>query len=61
MSMSNWPSSWPPATGGVGYQYDVMGRLTGATMNSQQVASATYGPAGEMLSLSYGAGTETRT
>jgi RHS repeat-associated protein len=39
--------------------------MTGMTWDSgngpQPYASATYGPAGQMLTLSYGAGTETRT
>jgi RHS repeat-associated protein len=58
----NNPWTMPTAA----YQYDANGRLSGMTMNGsiygpQQLASATYGPAGQLLTLSDGAGTETRT
>jgi YD repeat-containing protein len=49
------------------YQYDMDGRMTGMTWDTgngsgpQPYASATYGLAGQLTSLSYGAGTETRT
>jgi hypothetical protein len=48
-------------------QYDVNGRLNGMTMDDQNgngpqpFASATYTPAGQLQTLSYGVGTETRT
>ena len=48
-----------------GYQYDANGRMNTMTWDagygSTTFATATYGAAGEMLSLSYGAGTESRT
>ena len=50
-----------------GYTYDVNGRMSGMTWDTgngdgpQPYANATYGPAGQILTLSYGAGTETRT
>jgi RHS repeat-associated protein len=50
-----------------GYTYDVNGRLSGMTWDTrngdgpQPYANATYGPAGQLMTLSYGAGTETRT
>jgi YD repeat-containing protein len=56
---------WTPPT--AGYTYDANGRMSGMTWDlgngggPQPFASATYGPAGEMLTLWYGAGTETRT
>jgi RHS repeat-associated protein len=57
-----WETSFTLQT--AAYQYDVNGRMTGMTWDSgngpQPYASATYGPAGQMLTLSYGAGTETR-
>ena len=43
------------------YQYDVMGRLNGMTQGGTAEASATYGPANEMTSVSYYGYTETRT
>ena len=47
------------------YSYNTAGRLTGGTMDNgggpQPMASASYGPAGEMLSLLYNGYTETRT
>jgi len=57
-----WETSFSLQT--AAYQYDINGRMTGMTWDSgngpQPYASATYGPAGQMLTLSYGAGTETR-
>src|SRR5262249_51272404 len=48
-----------------GFQYDANGHLGGMTWDTgsgpSPYASASYGPAGEMLSLSYGGMTETRT
>jgi len=61
----NTPS--PYTIGGAltaGYSYDGNGRLSGMTMDNgygpQPFASATYTPAGQLSTLSYGAGTETR-
>jgi RHS repeat-associated protein len=57
--------AYPGVSTTAGYQYDANGRMSGMTWDSgsgpQPYASATYGPAGQMLTLSYGAGTETRT
>jgi RHS repeat-associated protein len=56
------PNSFPSSGINLANQFDNAGRLAGMTVNGQSVASAAYGPAGEMTSLwtSY-AGTETRT
>ena len=49
----------------MGYQYDINGRMNGMTADSsggpQPYASATYTPAGQLSTLSYGGMTETRT
>jgi RHS repeat-associated protein len=57
-----WETSFSLQT--AAYQYDINGRMTGMTWDSgngpQPYASATYGPAGEVWTLSYAAGMETR-
>jgi RHS repeat-associated protein len=65
-TVSTATNRWYPWTmQTAGYQYDTDGRMNGMTWDSgfgpNPYASATYGPAGEMQTLSYGAGTETRT
>jgi RHS repeat-associated protein len=60
-SFGNMPATMPTA----GYQYDINGRLSEMTMNNgsgpQQLAGATYYAAGQLHTLSWGPGTETRT
>jgi YD repeat-containing protein len=65
--LRNWPWQTSFSLQTAAYQYDINGRMAGMTWDSgngdgpQPYASATYGPAGQMLTLSYGVGTETRT
>ena len=60
-SFGNMPAMMPTA----GYQYDINGRLSEMTMNNgngpQELASATYYAAGQLQTLSWAPGTETRT
>ena len=60
------PYQWYPAVLGTeGFSYDTDGRMTGMTLDTgngpMPYASATYGPAGEMQSLSYLGMTEQRS
>ena len=59
-SFGNMPATMPTA----GYQYDINGRLSEMTMNNgsgpQELASATYYAAGQLQTLSWAPGTETR-
>jgi RHS repeat-associated protein len=57
----NYPSV--PANQGpnLTYQYDLMGRLSGLTLNGTSQATATYGPASELTNLSYFGYSEART
>ena len=69
MTQIGYPMCWhngPPPSGRLlAMQYDNMGRLNGMTQDigdgPQPVASAGYGPAGEVLNLSYFGVNETRT
>ena len=60
-SFGNMPATMPTA----GYQYDINSRLSEMTMNNgngpQELASATYYAAGQLQTLSWAPGTETRT
>ena len=68
MTSQQYPAVWLPQYTGpttlqtAGYQYDANGRINTMTWDAgygpTTFATATYGAAGEMLSLSYGAGTE---
>ena len=55
------PANNPLTMQTVGYQYDVNGRMNEMTWAGNSYATATYGPAGQMLSLAYGGLTESRT
>ena len=71
MTSQQYPTVWLPQNTGpttlqtAGYQYDANGRMNTMTWDAgygpTTFATATYGTSGEMLSLSYGAGTEYRT
>jgi len=62
MFQTRYPTYFPGGTLNLNYQYDNTGNLASMRLGGQPIATAAYGPAGEMTSLwtSY-AGTETRT
>ena len=61
MTARTYPSL--PANQGANltYQYDLMGRLSGLSVNGTSQATAAYGPASELTNLTYFGYSETRT
>jgi len=56
---TSWPSSATFPT--MGYQYDANGRLSTLTANGSTMATATYNPAGQISTLTWGPWGETDT